>query len=619
MVAVTQGKDRGPQSVYLDEGRHDRVSRMVANALGNKGSLTRFFGFVEDKTFEHFGSRTFGSESELTSGMDLARGYSEAESALRDLAHSSPATLLRPIDSYLEVWKKVEEHLPWYSENPAAAHLLALTLLTPHQELWKVPPLKQPGLLRKDMLVDPPTLEPEHDGPQSYEEVVYGLGSKTWQPYQETADEVTVVWQRGRVDFLRDGDKQRSVSLYLSARAHEFFYNIFGNAFFQRLEFVLDFMLNDQPNWIDIAPEGAFLEHGSELFDLDGSDWPPEWKKAKTQNDASSEQKVNFVADVLTPQSLPPEPFAVELDPNFPIEAQYPTEMEWESADDAPFFPIQEESSQDGLSSVNVPIWRITDEMITHPLPAFESLRLAHRLGLLTLETPNLDRVKADITARFIDHYHLKHLIPSDGTAYHILKQLGIPEEQPYYLNAVDFHLFELFRIYARETFPERGPDRSSLPVLATLAQPWLYPTRNILEAFSGHRVRKTRTGSWRFSKARSLELELTNAEAYGVARCLERVADFYYEDDQPPPVEFGDRERLGIPTGLAIIERALAKVNQAERSTDKVDFWALGKELRHELVEEALAEKDTSRQKTDTAKKGDEQAKAKRPYRRRS
>lgn len=618
MVAVIQGKDRGPQSVYLDEGRHDRVSRMVANALGNKGSLPRFFAFVEDRTFERFGSLTSGSDSESISRLDHAFGRSGARLALRDLAHSSPATLLHPIDTYLEAWKKVQEHLPWFSENPTAAHVLALTLLTPHQELWKVLPLKQPGVLRKDMLVAPPTLGPERGGPQSYEEVVYGLGSKTWQPYQESADEVAVVWQRGRVDFLRGGDKQRSVSLYLSARAHEFFYNIFGNAFFQRIEFALDFKLNDQPNWIDIAPEGAFLEHGSELFDLDGSHWPLEWKKAETQNDAGLEQEANFVGDVLAPQ-LPPEPFADEVDPDYPIDLQYSTEMKWESTDDAPFFPIQEENSRDGLSYADVPTWKMTDEMLTHPLHPFESLRLAHRLGLLTLETPNLDGVKTDITARFIDHYHLKHLTPSDGTAYHILKQRGIPEEQPYYLNAVDFHLFELFRIYARETFPERGPDRSSLGVLATLAQPWLFPTRNTLEAFSGHRVRKARTGSWRFSKARSVELELTNAEAYGVARCLEQVASFYYEEDQPSPVEFGGRERLSIPTGLAIIERALAKVNKARQGTDDVNLRALGEELRRELVAEALADEVPAQPEDDATEKGSGRSGAKRPYRRRS
>ncbi len=603
---MTQGKDRGPQSVYLDEGRHDRVSRMVANALGNKGSLTRLFGFVEDKTFEHFGGLTFGSGSESTSGCSV--GGPKAGDALWDLAHSSPAALLRPLDSYLETWRKVERELAWFPENPAAAHVLALTLLTPNQELWKVPPLKQPGILRKNMLVAPPTLGPERGGPRSYEEVVYGLGSKMWQPHRQTADEVTVVWQRGRVDFLRDGDKQRSVSLYLSARAHEFFYNIFGNAFFQRLEFVLDFMLNDQPNWIDAAAEGAFLEHGSELFELDGSYWPLVLMKAKTQYGPELERKLT-VKDVLSPPSrytdelAPDNSFAVELEATF-----------WEKLS-----PEQEENSQDDLSSRNVPTWETTDEMLLDRLPAFGSLRLAQRLGLLTIKTPNLDKVRTDITARFIDHYHLKHLTPSDGTAYHILKQLGIPEEKPYYLNAVDFHLFELFRIYARETFPERGPDRSSLPVLATLAQPWLYPTRNTLEAFSGHRVRKTRTGNWRFSKARSVELELTNAEAYRVARCLEGVATFYYEEDQPPLVEFGERERLGIPTGLAIIERVLAEVNQAGRDVDEVAFWQLGSVLRHDLLKEALAKATPTQQEDGAAEKGGERAGARRPYRRRS
>lgn len=93
---------------------------------------------------------------------------------IRKLTNRPPATLSLPLDDYLKAWHEVEAQLAWFPENPAAAHILALALLTPNQELWNVPVLKQPGNLHKFMLVDPITLTPERNGPQSFEEVVYG-------------------------------------------------------------------------------------------------------------------------------------------------------------------------------------------------------------------------------------------------------------------------------------------------------------------------------------------------------------------------------------------------------------------------------------------------------------
>ena len=418
------------------------------------------------------------------------------------------------------------------------AHLIALAILSANPAQWEVPKLKQPGYYRKERLVPPLTLSPETMGFEHIEEVIHALGTKTWQPRQVAAKEPAVIWQRQRVDILLQGDRPKPISLYVHAEAHTFFYNIFGNAIFQRLEFVLDYLLNDQRNWLDIEAEGAFLEHGSELFELEGSRW---------------EADTVFVGDNPEVPSAP--------------------------------------SQNDPLAALNVPSWMLDAEH-AEPFLQEKSLRLAQHLGLLTSATTDLQAVRAATTDAFVQRYHLEHVKPSDGTAYHILKQRGIPAERPQYLNAVDYHLFEIFRLYVRAMIPKRGPDRASLPVLATLAQPWLYLTRNTLEAFSGHRVRKTQSDSWSFIKARSEEYSLSNANAYRVARCLLEVAPFYQDGSKAQLyADLEDRERLSLPSGLALIERALAKVNQA--SDDKLNSLAvLGQTLRRELIAEALTEK---------------------------
>lgn len=561
------------QSIFVDEARHNRVSLMVKNALDGRGSIEGFFEFVEDKVFSKFGTPTGIGPTEAEEAMSPAfvklRAYSLEE-------------IVNHTDDYLEVWEQVTQETGWFDDNPVAAHLMALVYPTTRASaLLQVPRQafsnRQPSRFSEDTIERSEYLSivdrlRAHASLNVAHEYIYTLGTSGlytskkhnhkpgWQwktPVQSPYFDVFPVWHEDQIDLLLKTSQLRAVDILVDGAAHAFFLNLVSNAFFQRCEYVFDYVFNDKGNWIDIEPEAKFMEHGVAMFDIEKASWDAEEVRQDTQSYFEHWGEGEPTTDNILSTAL-----------DLPAWGDDDVQERW--------------------------LMSVSGSYLT-------SLRLAQRLGLLSFDKDGLDDVKSAIAERFLSHNGLPAALPEREHAYTILRnrhRAAIYEGMEYggYRSAVDYHLFELFRLYAASVMPEAEPVRVVRPVLATLAQPWLFETKGLLEVFSGHQVKKTETGSWQFYNGTATVLEIGNLDAYNVAQCLKEIAQFYAREYDTMTMvgtvsELEDRQRLTLPTGIPLIERALEKLGAHSEALDAelTTLEEVGRDICSDLIDEVL------------------------------
>jgi hypothetical protein len=524
---------RKPQSIYVDEVVHARVSTMIENATGSRGSLGGFFGFVESIVHEQLSP---------DAGHPAVRGYVEGASAItgndavgRQAVAKQHGLLgepeyldylnsrLTPLDSYVSAWDRAASTLPWV--EPAARHAFALFVLTSRRELWHT---------SSAVPVDAPL----GDGLDSW--IVADILEELWRagrgsllagPPQRFVGFFPVAWRRGRVDFFPRDRQPRSipVSFYLDDAEHTFFYRVFGNTFFAAAEAKLDRILMDERHWIDISAESHFLEHGTELLQLERSYYSPHLEEGDHDLDA---------------------PF-------------------WSTA----------VRTQLG--------WAVN---------RYPSERIAHRLGRAGPQDAE------ELAAAFMGSYGLAALRPETDSAYRVVRAHLAGARDPSFTDPVEFHLWGLFAEYVktRLTADELGPERTSVPVLATLAQAWVMPTTRALEAYSGARVVLHSDGGWQLVKGKKPILAMTSADAYHAMWVLwsalpplvsyQRPEDFYLEAtgydswlealadrDADAAAALERQPRFSFATGVEVVRDVLDCVRRGEVGRGEDEFLSAG------------------------------------------
>lgn len=645
-------KVKKPQSVYLDELVHSRVSQMVENALDGHGTLGGFFAFIEERAqyFRELLPEVRDNE-DLAALLDIEDGVQQRAERQEKvgLPHNPDINklFLVPLDdvhAYLEAWNLVAPTLPWHKDNPVASHVLALYLLSFNPLLWQEDLKSSPSYSIRSHYLHFFFYE------KSLFEVVTRLqltgtqgGTRLkWHPW--LTEYYPAVWQRGRVDIIiNNADLPRSsysfntavegrpkvkpTSFYLDKAAHDFVYAIFGNDLYNSAEHALHRLFTKPEYWIDITAETRFLEHGVELFDLEQAVLDPDRGLFASEfdepaGDGEADALLQFRQGLLARVE---KPFWKTFSAGSAAD-----NYGW-ALNSPPALRLAHHLKVYALENQHVDLAQLEEDVATYLANSQDDdvrggeRQIAHGRRqelLLQALTDDLAKIHNDILATFLQHYQLQSLMPERSLAYRILKGKVLPEVDPkVFSDPVEYHFFELFRLYALEVLPERGreEERVSLPVLATLAQSWVFPTKSALEAYSTTKVRKTAEGKWQLRKGNKTLMELTNAEAFEVAWMLWGLApplmsydypgedsgildyDHWLEDYVSISLPFRkylrQEGRLAITTGPALIERVLELVKQSKQrwlerdpERDRVHPLHYGiQRLHQEVVDEAM------------------------------
>lgn len=599
---------RSPQGVYLNEAHHNRVTRLVENALDGHGSLSGFIDFVEQALLrasesapdEQGGVASAASRSSVAAsgGAQQESEPSPEEKAYRKLRYGAGSELgfrgesNTPLDPpserlayYERAWGEVLEFLPWEAEDPRS-HVFALLLHSRSPRLWL-----------HDHVSD--------DSGQAFPAISSALrslkdaasGPPARSLVREFSDFGTALWRGNRLDVLLGEPKSKSTSFYLGSRAHELTLQLFGRDLFGRLERGLLRILDNPEHWLLREPQLRFLEHGTALLDYQ----QPSWDYVDAGDFESDLDGLADIESVLATDGL--------------------TALQQVENDDLSYKFLF-----DGFS------WNVRNEgqsWWTGPrrLAAFEdSLILAYLLGLVDLRESfdvEATSIKARLLPAFLERYGLDRLGPERQLAYHVLKTPAIPVLPTYVDNAVEYHLLKLFQQYALEVLPEgeREAERVHPAVLATLSQPWVFPTKTTLESYGNANATKTATGDWLITKGKKVLLKMSDAEAYWTARTLNAITTaqpkqtssfdhsaaehFFLEEDEkhgegPKTVNaeawlraleatHPDIQSITYKLGPQLLERARKQIGKAGSFPSPSSPVSAGVLLNAELTDEAL------------------------------
>lgn len=498
---------KSPQGVYVNEVEHNRITRLVDNALDGHGNLSGFIDFIQQSLLQAANTPLDGID--YLHGDKLTRKLSfQAQAAFRDESNNTrydPPS--RRLEKYEGIWKEILDHLPW-TPRDGRDNAFALYL---HRHQWKQDDLPANNRQRRPF--------------RSVGEALRGLQAANTGHYAhlqaaldaETVDVGLPLWQGNNLDVLLTEAKSKSTSFYLNPEAHELTLRIFGREFFSWIERSLLRLLDNPQHWLHLEPELRFLEHGSALIDYQHAYWDQ-----RDANDLKQELK-EFVAD----------------DPDWD-DNEKPTLDIW--IPEAQFYPSQYLPTEGGFSWYSA-----REEDFVQPqnrLGAFQdSLVLAYRLGLTDLlQEVDTKAIKDQLLPAFLSIYDLDRIAPERRIAYHILQHRGIPTLPTYVNTANDYHVMKLFQQYAHTVLPddEKTDNRVHPAVLATLSQPWIFPTRTTLETYANATIEKTATGMWQISKGNTIQLNLTDSEAYWTAKTLnsifstQPIRTMYYTDTNP-------------------------------------------------------------------------------------
>lgn len=597
---------RAPQGVYLNEAHHNRVTRLVENALDGHGSLSGFIDFVEQALLrasesvpeEQGGAASAASRSSAAATGDAQQEGepSPEEKAYRKLRYGAWSGLSfrgesnTPFDPpserlayYERAWGEVLEFLPWEAEDPRS-HVFALLLHSRSPRLWlhdhvpddsgrPFPAISSALLNLKGAAFGPPTRK----------------------MVREFSEFGTILWRGNNLDVLLGEPKSKSTSFYLGSRAHELTLQLFGRDLFGRLERGLLRILDNPDHWLLREPQLRFLEHGTALLDYQQPNW-----------DNLDVGQLELYEEVLDADEPPTDGLTVR---------------QQVENDDAHYRYLFE-----GFS------WDVRNEDRAwwsgpRRLAAFEdSLILAYLLGLVDLHE-NFDveatNVKTRLLPAFLERYGLDRIGPERQLAYHVLKTPAIPTLPTYVDNAVEYHLLKLFQQYAFEVLPEgeREAERTHPAILATLSQPWVFPTKTTLESYGNANATKTATGDWLITKGKKVLLKMSDAEAYWTARTLNAITTaqpkqtssvdhsaaehFFLEEDEeqgegPRTVNaeawlraleatHPDTQSITYKLGPQLLERARKQISKAGSFPSPTSPISAGVLLNAELTDEAL------------------------------
>lgn len=563
-----------PQGVYVNELTHNRVTTLVENALDGHGSLAGFVAFLEDALVaatddemilysQSEGNRIFPSELMRDAGrmnrFDYAPkdGFGAAPREGRNAVEAAQASL----KAYEDAWKGLAEALPW-DEADARSHIAALFLLRDDPRVWRYdsaydsPRARHYSLATAlGWLMDIRYPDRHHPLPVDDE--------------QEGPVEVTLLWRGGAVEVLLEPAKNRSTSFYLDSEAHDLAVRVFGRDLFDRVERGLHRLLATHHHFLALEPQFNFLEHGPALVDYQWGDLGVR----ETEED---------------------------------LKELWRTQV---------FEFLRKERSQVGIKGIR------EGRGFGPYLTRFQNtLPLAAELGLI--ESPSdvddKERRKSGLLPAFLERYSLEGLAPERGLAYQVIRDAKIPTDRTFVTNAVDYHLLRLFQEYALSVLPpeQREKRRVHPMTLATLAQPWVLATRTTLEAWGNVKATKTPAGVWQLASGRSVVLELSDSEAYWVAKTLNavlsmqpvptesrRLAGLRYEEESTNPMkstsdydftqhwaraalEVGAGRRIKIPLGVEVLKRALEAVREAGEQLEPV---AIGLQLTAQLTDDSI------------------------------
>jgi len=469
---------KSPQGVYVNEATHNRVSMLVENALDGHGTLAGFVAFLEGAV-QDVANEVRNNAQRFDGGGDALREWGKAP---KDGLEEPPSRR-----AYESAWRRLRAALPWGKEDPRQ-HVLPLFLLSRDDRLWVHDVAFDAPLAESYLFVDTGTVLADMLRLAHGDEPQFIKGTRmTGAP---SAYEVAsaVLWKGAAVELVLDEVKSRSTSFYLDEEAHRLAVGVFGRGLFDRLERGLKRLLDDPHHWLPWEAEFHFLEHGPDLVT---------YQAPRLNASEGEELKADLARGVRIFDAA---------DTSDPLVQRHAFPFSWELSRLDPF----------GLP---------TGERLG---TAHNTLVLGYRLGLVTLgEDADAEQLKRNLLPAFLERFGLQALGPERRLAYQVIRALPkIPKRYESVNNALDYHLLQLFQAYALSVLPEeqREERRVELHTLATLSQPWVFPTKATLEAFGNAKASKTATGAWEITGGRQASLKLSDAEAYWTAKALNSV-----------------------------------------------------------------------------------------------
>jgi hypothetical protein len=507
---------RKPITVYVNGKTHGKLSAAVERVLDEHGTLSGFFSFLEN-SFDTFRNEpdTLGSEPEAWIEYS---NFVKTLDWFQILADSGQISADNRKD-YQMRWKSAAEKLPWHNKNPGASHLFSLSLLANRGSFDVYNATRSGTPPRMDIPGFSEYKRTEWEDYKQLREIGLNLPVKglffTHTPYPARR-----IDYKDRIEFEsinttesepNRSQRDRAISLYLDSDQHEFFYNVFGKDIFRALETALWYELSLEYGYripeedLDVSALSHFLEHGSELLDLEEAQWNLRevlrnlafyWLKAEIDEieDQAAQKEANlmFVGLKTSPNQLH---LSDEEEKKTRIHGLPVILEDWDTYWDQTLIAVPS-------------------------LQEMSSLQLAFRFGLLDLDTDGLERAKRELTGRVLTEYGLTRLGPDRPLLAAAIAK-AVPQSQlSFPSHPIGFHIMELFKCYALSVLPatEATSRRVSKDMLATLADSEAFPTRSALERMSGETIRKTPLGIWQVIKSRRVVLELSNAEAYWVS-----------------------------------------------------------------------------------------------------
>ncbi len=481
---------KGPQSLYLSVLAHNRLSGYVERSLGGQGTLNGLIGFIEERGMA------------LLNYANVVADDHAANRHFIDLTLLQQHELRRPLTTYMQTWDAFADALPWFEENPVAAHLAGMHPLLEFPSLWDA----------SFTIRDRPRhrLEAQATGLGATIEAIREpyVGPTSMNAGRDTRWTVArPIFGRDRIDFVT-ADRQAPISVYLDTSTHQHFYRAFGNSFFARLEHALITMLEDPEATLDIEHAALFLEFGPDAVDLD------ELTRAARE-----------IASTYAERDMPP----TTAGRSESVVAAHAKQMGYTSLDDATLLQrglaLLYLRQRDIERTIGYDTWHMTPDVSEETLA---TLHLGNRLGLI--DGSDLRLLPYRITTALLEQFGITEIAPTRMNAFRFMAGSGINNVSQGHLdrfsNAVDFHMWELYTLYARQCLGIAADEalRTSHQTLATLAEGDLFPRVGAIEAFTGSRVGKTADGRWQLKRGRKELVTLDHAAFLQVGETLRRL-----------------------------------------------------------------------------------------------
>lgn len=462
-------------------------------------------------------------------------------------------------DRYETAWAKLQGMQPWLSDG-SQADAFALFLHSTHDAIWKSSGNRHRGFEDFDRAI------------LHMNELAEGkLGPRN------TANAGTQIWRGNTLEVLLEDPKSKSTSFYLNPEAHELSIRLLGRGFFDRAESGLLEILDNPGHWLKFEPEFRFLEHGTALLDYQKAHW--------SEDDAESLWQL--------PANMG------EFYPHL-TQAQL----------------VKLNTHQKEHEEVNSFTWQSSFHFESRDV-----LRLAYKLGVTDLrQAVDVESLRAQLLPAFMEQFRLSRIGPERELAFAVMSGADLPDATRFVTNAVDYHLLRLFQQYALTVLPsdQKTDTRVHPAILATLSQPWVFPTRTTLESYSNCSATKTPTNQWEIKKGKKTHLVLTDAEAYWTGQTLNALfttqplrtgESFYKEDTYAHEFYRGDTRladeveawhltlqdlhpdisRINIPLGPTIIERARQQITRGNSAPGANPPASAGMLFAVQLTDESL------------------------------